>query len=357
MVGIVKNRQEMLDKVRKKMAERGNRRSQDENEFRIPRAQNNEELNFYFRILPELSKDETCSNGVASRDYEFFFYPHGAHWIDRQKIECPRLHDGEKCDICQLGFDLLQETSDEDSRREISRKFLPRTYYTINAYFLDIDKNPEDLRGKVMWMSVPKTIYDIFDACVHSSDPGDDDDPKAFGMFYDCEEGFVFKLVATKKGEWNTYEASRFLASKGPSPLVKTKKGGLDEKRAVTILEQRHDLVTKFDERNPDKIAATVKKLLNDDGDDGGFDEDETAEKEDKPKTSKKSSKGKSSKKTKDEDEVDESPADDEVDESPAEDEAAEDTKEEEEESQDEAVDEEDDEELANLLNTIKGDG
>lgn len=347
MVGIVKDRQEMLEKVRKKMAERSNRRSRDEHEFRIPRAQGSDELNFYFRVLPELSKDETCSSGVSTRDYEFFFYPHGAHWIDRQKIECPRLHDGEKCDICQLGFDLLQETSDEEARREISRKFLPRTYYTINAYFLDTDKNPEDVRGKVMWMSVPKTIYDMFDACMHSDDPGDDDDPKAFGMFYDVAEGFVFKLTATKKGDWNTYEASRFLASKGPSPLVKTKKGALDEKRAITILEQRHDLATKFDERNPDKIATVVKKLLNDDGDgDGDFDEDET--KKEKSKTSsKKSSKAS---KPKDDDDVEES-VDDEVDESPAEDEAAEESSS---ASGDET--EEDDEELANLLETIKGD-
>ena len=335
MVGIVENRKEMLDKIRKKMSERGNRRNKDEHEFRIPKAQANEELNFYFRVLPELSKDEKCESGIASREYEFFFYPNGAHWMDRQKVECPRLHDGDKCNICQLGFDLLSETSDEKGRSEISRKFLPRTYYALNVYFLDTNKNPEEVRGKVMWMSVPKTVYDIFDACMHSDDPGDDEDPKAYGMFYDVVEGFLFKLTVTKKGDWNTYEASRFLPGKGPSPIVKGKKGEPDVDRIKEILDQRHDLVLKFESRDTDKIASIVKKLLNDGDEDSGFDKDEE---EPKPKS-------KTKPKKKVEEEIVEEDAGDDVDKSSSDD-VEEDSK----------VDEmDDDEELANLLDTIKG--
>ena len=232
---------------------------------------------------------------------------------------------------------MLQETIEEEAKKEVSRKFLPRNYYCINAYFLDTEKNPEDIRGKVMWMSVPKTIYDIFDACMHSDDPGDDEYPKAYGMFYDVTEGYVFKLTATKKGDWNTYEASRFLASKGPTPLLKSKTGKLNEAGIKDILAQRHDLATKFQDRDQEKVATVVKKLLSDD-DDNGFDKDEEkADKETKTKTSR-SSKPKAKPKDDDDDVVEEV-----KDEDPSDsDEVADDTP------------EEDDEELANLLDSIK---
>ena len=359
MVGIIKDREAALEAIRKKMSARGNKYSRDEHEFRMPKAAADEKVIYYIRVLPELSKGDECSSGICERDYDFFFYDHGAHWIDRNKIECPRLHDNGKCDICQLGFDLLQETSDEEARKEISKKFLPRTYYSLNVYFLDTGKNPEDVRGKVKWMSVPKTIYDIFEACMKNDDPGDDEEPKAFGIFYDVIEGYVFKLMATKKGEWNTYEASQFLANKGTSPLVKSKSGKPNEKGIQEILNQRHDLITKFPDRDQDKIAAITKKLMNgDDDDDTGFDDDEEKPKASKAKPKAKSKAASKPKPKDDDDDLDEAVADDDdldetvadeatdevADESPADDEVGDES----------PAEEEDDEELANLLDSIK---
>lgn len=277
MVGIVskEDRKAMLDKVRKKMKERSKSRK-DEFEFRVPKAEKGDELNYYFRILPELSKGEKCQSGTASRNYGFYFYQHGNHWINNKKFECPRLHDEKACPICELGFDLLNETQAEDERKKISRKYLPRSYFAINVYFLDNDKNPTDLRGKVMWFSAPKTVNDILDKCINNDDPGDKEDPKAYGIFYDVMDGCVFKLNAVKKGDYNSYEASKFLPNtKGP--LSKDKEGEPDERRMQEILDQRHDLAVKFGDRDQEKLKEAVKQLMSGDGEAGsGFDDDDS---------------------------------------------------------------------------------
>ena len=260
-----KQKEEYLTKLRKKINDKskgGSRR--DPNEFRPPKAKDGEELNYYYRILPELSKGEECDGGLASRDYDFYFYEHGAHWIDNRPVECPRIHDGEECEICKLGFELLNDESDIEQRRAIAKRYLPRSYYSINIYFLNNKRNPEDLRGRVMWGSVPKTVYDILDSCLNSDDPGDEDDPRAFGFFHDVTEGYVFKLNVKKKGEFNTYEGSRFLPNT-LDPLVKTEDGKVDADAINVILNKRHDLVEKFDARDKDKISGIVKKWISGD--------------------------------------------------------------------------------------------
>ena len=130
-------RAEYLAKIRKKMKERkGGGFRKDPYEYRVPKTKEGEEINLYLRVLPELSKGETCEGGMSTRDYEFYFYLQGAHWINNKKYECPRLHDDAECPICDLAFELFNETSDENERREIAKKYLPRTYYAINVYFL-----------------------------------------------------------------------------------------------------------------------------------------------------------------------------------------------------------------------------
>lgn len=298
-------RQKYLADLRKKLGEKKSGGRKDPFEFRPPKATPNQEFDFYFRILSELSEGDKCQSGVASTDYDFPWYENAAHWMNNGKHECPRIHDGEECPICKLGFDLLNDTSDQEERRKIARKFLPRNYYAVNIYFLNNKKNPEDLRGKVMWMNCPKTVFDIFEECFNNDDEGDPDDPKAFGVFWDSLEGYTFKFNVKNRGEWNNYESSKFLPStKGP--FAKSD-GEPDMEKIQKILDSRHDLVTKFADRNNQALADLVKKLVGEDVD-NGWDDDE----ESKPK--KQTSKPKPKPKTKNEEveKDDESVAEDE---------------------------------------------
>ena len=341
MAGILskQEKEERLRKVRERMSQsKGSRK--DPNEFRPPKADEKEILSFYFRVLPELNKGEKCESGVASRDYDYFFYKHGAHWINKKKHECPRLHDETECPICELGFDLMQQAQgNDDERKEISKRYLPRTYYSINAYFLNIPENVEDVRGKVMWISVGKQVFDKFDECICNDDPGSELDPKAYGAFYDCEEGYVFKMDVRRKGDWNTYEQSEFLV-KSRQPLVKDDKGELDIETAQGILDQRFDLVAKFPERDMDKLKKIVKAIA---GGDDDFDVDEEKEeKEEKEATTEISEEPKTQKT----DSISEEPKKEES-------KKKEEPKAEKPKDEPEAT-EDDDEELANLLDEIK---
>ena len=268
------SKKEQLEKVRKKIGEQS-KSQRDKNEFRPPKVKPDEEVDYYFRILPELDKGEKCESGLASQDYALYFCQNGAHWIDNRKIECPRVHDDGKCDLCELGFKLLNEEDEEQARKRISRLYLPRQYWAVNIQFTNNKKNPEELRGRIMWFNAGITIYKIWDKILNSDDPGDDDDPKACGIFYDLEEGYVFNLNVQRKGDYNSYEASKFLTK--PSPLIKDDDGDTDFDAIQEVLDQRHDLATKFDERDDSKIKAAVKNLRKGgDDDDSGFSEDET---------------------------------------------------------------------------------
>jgi hypothetical protein len=103
-----------------------------------------------------------------------------------------------------------------------------------------------------MFYIMPKTVYDKMEDCLMREDAGDDPehDPKPYGMFYDPEDCLTFQLEVNHKGGFNNYESSKFLQKR--SSLGET------DEAIKAILGQRHDLWSKFNDRN----AAELEKLL-----------------------------------------------------------------------------------------------
>lgn len=258
----METRDEMLARLRKKMEERGQGR-RDPDIFMPGEAKDGERLEWFFRVLPPLVEGETCKTGTAPKTLEFWFYENGAHYLSngRERHECPRIHDGEECPLCQVGFELMEDNDDKEYRKKVAKQYLPRSYYSVNVYFLNTDKNPEALRGRVMCYNMPKTVFDIMQACVDNDNTGDEQDPKAAGIFFHpTEGGYTFKLVAEKQGEYNSYKQSMFLpASFGA--LVKLADSSPDMARIQTILNLRHWLPSKYKARDLQKLNDLIAKL------------------------------------------------------------------------------------------------
>jgi len=275
-----------VDQIRRKMkAKKGFVR--DPNEFRPPRAQDGQELKYRFFILPPLEEGDKCADGVASRSMEGLFYvENGSHWINNRPYPCPRIHDGEECPLCEFGFNLMSETSDRAKRSQIARAWLARAFYAVNIYFPPDEVNPEDVAGRVMWYNAPKQVFDIWEQCIYTDDPGDPHDPQPYGVFYDEENAYLFQLVVRKRGEWNDYMASKFLVS-CKRPIVTLSNGKPDRAAIDKILASRFDLFTKFAPRDVDGLRKLCDQIVS--GGDSGFDEDDvvsvaTVAHESKPK-------------------------------------------------------------------------
>ena len=273
----MQTKEEMLKQMR---AEQARKSKKDPDEFRCPQVKEKERLELYFKVLPPLEEGEACATGVSSRKYSLWYYENGAHYINKNREECPRIHDNGECDMCQLGFDLLGETEDKELRKTISNKHLARAQYGINVYFLNIAKNPENVRGKVMWYNAQRTVWERMNNCMMNDDPGDENDPKACGVFFhpwDKHGTYTFKLVATHKGEFNDYSESIFLP-KTQGPLVADKSGEPDKKAIQAILDKRHDIAAKFKARDPKKLKKLTEEIkASSQGDDS--DEQEGVEK------------------------------------------------------------------------------
>jgi len=256
---------EDIARIRKLMQDKKGGGQKDPNEFRFPKAKENETLTYYIKFLPPVP-----SMG------DLWFYMNGSHFLDMKRLECPRIHEqGAECPLCQLGFQLM-DGMDKEQKSKIAKTYLARSYYGVNIYFPQSTNVQEDLRGKVFWANIPKTLYDKCEECILRDDAGSEDDPAPFGLFYDEKAGYVMKVVIKSKGGYNNYEESKFLVTtKGP--LSK------DEAKIKEILSRRHDVPTKFAARDLAALQAKVDNILKKSpttaGDDAGFHEDHTEEK------------------------------------------------------------------------------
>lgn len=231
-----------LESIRNKMKQKKGGGSRDPNEWRADKATENTTLKWKFFILPPVdSMDLWC-------------YGHGSHYIDNKWLECPRAHGEGDCPLCQYGFDLMSETSDKKERSAIAKAYLSSIRYAVNIFFPPISDTPAELRGKVMWFSIPKSIYQICEDVI-MRDPTDDDEvePEPYGIFFDPKNAIPFLLQAKRKGEYNTYDQSRFLLKK--TPIAKS------DKKIQEILDMRHDIPHVFAGRDIDQLQAIVDKL------------------------------------------------------------------------------------------------
>lgn len=232
-----------LEAIRSKMRKKKGGNFRDPNEWRCDKADVGKTLKYKFFILP----------GVDAMD--LWYYEHGNHFIENKVIQCPRIHDGINCPLCQYGFDLMKETDVKEKRREIAKKFLSSSRYSVNIYFPAVESTPAELRDKVMWYSMPQSIYNICEEVLMKDPPeGEAVEPEPYGIFFDPNNALPFVLEAKKKGEFNAYDSSHFIGKHMPIT-----KGG-DEK-INDILSQRHDVPTIFDARDVDLLQSIVDKL------------------------------------------------------------------------------------------------
>jgi hypothetical protein len=232
-------------------------------------------MKYRFFILPPIMTGDKLKGGEATQDMDHFFLPHANHWINDRPHPCPRVWSGDEhgdCAVCQAGFDLLKEEKDENTRKEIIKQWMPNTYYMVNIFFVNSPMNPEDLRGQVKFFNAPKTLFDTWTATLMREGSGDPEDPVAHGVFFDESAAFMFQLEVLKFGRNNSYKTSKFVANGGePQPMLK------DTSKLPALLKMRHNLYEKVERPSVEAMKKLARVII--DGDDGGFDDEESASK------------------------------------------------------------------------------
>lgn len=261
-----------IDEIRKKLKETTGK-GQDPDMFRPKPVNDDLTHKYYFYILPPYEKDATLKSGKATRGIDQFFVTHGTHWINNRPFECPYVNSKEECPFCKQGQKLLKGKTDKEEKATIYRTWLPNVSYMVNIYFPKIKQNPEELQDRVMFYNAPKTIIDIWQACLMADDPNIEIDPQAYGIFFDEENAFLFELAANKNGKNNGYTKSKFLSNGGkPRPIA-------DSADAIQeILAKRHDLYSKIPSADAKTLAKMVDDIMHGDTANSGFDSDETTE-------------------------------------------------------------------------------
>lgn len=259
----------------------------DPDEFRPDKAKSNTEaLKYRFFVLPPLKKGDVLKSGVVEHDMDNFFIPHGQHWINDRPHPCPRVWDGSECAVCNYAFDLLKECKEkklgDERKTQICRQWLPSTYYMVNIFFTNSKINPEELRGKVKFYNAPKTCLDKWMSTLMKDDLGDDEDPDAYGVFFDENAAFAFELAVLKEGKSNGYKTSAFVKNGGvPVPMIINQDQSPNTKAINALLQARLNLFDKIEKPDSAKIQRIASVMISgDDDEDGnaGFDADETVE-------------------------------------------------------------------------------
>lgn len=272
-----------IEAIRKKLKDSMAGKFADPDEFRPEKGKSTTEpIKYRFYILPPIMEGDKLKSGVVKRGMEQFFIAHANHWVNQKPYPCPRVWDHSECPLCSMGFSLLKDTKDDNQKRKIREQWMPATYYMVNIFFPNTKMNPEDLRNKVKFYNAPKTCFDLWSSALLKDNCGSPEDPEAFGVFYDERAAFMFELCVLKQGLQNSYKTSKFLSNGGkPQPMVVDKDGKPNDKVLTALLALRHDLWSKIEIPDMEKIKKLYAALA--EGDDeprtssGSFDEDEVA--------------------------------------------------------------------------------
>lgn len=276
-----------VNAIRKSLQKAVSGKFSDPDEFRPEKAKSNvEALKYRFFILPPLRQGDALKTGPVKKEMDNFFLRHGQHWINDRPHPCPRVYDGSECAVCNTGFQLLQECKDkklgDERKQSILRQWMPTTYYMVNIFFTNWKGNTEDLRNKVKFYNAPKTCVDKWLATLMRDDKGDDEDPDAFGVFFDESAAFAFELNVLKEGKSNSYKTSSFIKNQGiPVAMIRNADDTPNTKAIEALLKARVNLWEKVEVPDPEKLRRLASQLISGDDDDtpsnGGFDMDEVA--------------------------------------------------------------------------------
>ena len=262
-----------LDAIRRKMKQMDGRKS-DPDEFRPAKAKPGEVLKYRFFVLPGVLEGDKLKSGVASKSMDVFYVNYGQHWIKNQPNACPRVYDGSDCQLCEVGLNFLRDkTLSEADRQQLRQDWLPNSSYVVNIFFPNWKNNPEELRGKVMYYKAPKTVFDKWVNCINKDAPdvddvdGDDDEPEAYGAFFDENSAWLFELQIAQSGKSNGYKTSRFIvgSDKKPVPLARDESGAPNKKAIAALLASRIDIWGRLEAPDSMKIKNLANHLMNGD--------------------------------------------------------------------------------------------
>lgn len=275
-----------IDKIRQNLQKAVSGKRSDPDEFRVPKV-TDKSLKYRFFVLPPVMAGDKVKEGVAKTSMDNFFITYGEHWINNKPYPCPRVCMNEECELCSTGFDMMKKAKNENKSKAVTdairSQWMPSTSYYVNILFTHFKNNPEELRGQVKYYKAPKTILDIFISALTRDESGDEEDPQAYGVFFDEMKAFAFELEAVKDGSYNGYKSSKFLPNNGePIPIIRLESGEPDKAAIKKVLDSRIDIFSKLEKPDSNKISRLASSIL--DGDDpeensssGGFDSDESA--------------------------------------------------------------------------------
>lgn len=272
-----------VESIRKRLKQSMGGKFTDPDQFHPDSAKSaTDPIKYRFFVLPPLMEGDELKTGVVKKSMDQFFVQHANHWVNNRPTPCPRAWDNSDCPICSAGFDLLRDEKNDEKRRFIVKTWMPTTYYMVNIFFPKWEGNPEELRGCVKFYNAPKTCFDQWTAALLRDDKGDDQEPQAHGVFFDENAAFLFQLEVLKQGKQNSYKTSKFVTPDGnPIPMI-GKRGEPNTAQIEKLLKARHNLWEKIEVPDMEKVQRVYRTMLDGDDDDdrnGGFDDDETADK------------------------------------------------------------------------------
>lgn len=260
-----------IDQIRKNLKNAVGGKFSDPDEFRPEKAKSQSEpIKYRFFVLPPLREGEVLKSGPVKKSMDNFYIQHAQHWVNDRPHACPRVYDGSHCALCDYGFALHRECKEkrlgDERKAQINRQWMPTTYHMVNIYFTNWKGNPEELRGKVKYYNAPKTCVDKWIATLLKDDKGDDEDPNAFGVFFDENAAFCFELSVLKEGKTNGYKTSGFLKNNGvPIPIAVNADMTPDAKTIQAILKNRVDLWSKIEVPDEEKVKRLASSLISGD--------------------------------------------------------------------------------------------
>lgn len=282
-----------VEAVRKKVRDMvGNRR--DPFEFKPPKCDPDKTLHYRFFILPPFEEHDQLSTDKAQKSMNgVFFIEHGSHWINNQRLGCPRVINNEECPVCTYAFETIMaikantSLNEEAVKQQVSRigkDLLPATSRLVNIYFIGGkigSCNPPDLQDKVFYYNASTTVFNAWQDCLYRDDDGGDPiQPLPYGIFYDEDNSYLFDLCVTKKNMYNSYEGSKFLVTESvrTMPIYRDAGGGPDREQIARILNARHDLFAKIPTVDYGKLNTIVNELRGNSpsSSSGGFTMDES---------------------------------------------------------------------------------
>lgn len=263
--------EELLAKIRAKLNKTEGSKANDPFRFTVPALAKGVDKSWYFIVLPPLQKGDTVQGGKkATKGMDDLPYVKvGNHWLAHEKklLECPRVTSNEKCDLCALGFSLMEGVDDPAQRAAIREQYLSREQHLVNVYFPPIEGQPEEVKGKVMWFPITqRKIYSKFRECLERDKPaGVSLKKQAYGIFWPHNDEtnenmcYIYEVHATNKigTKYNDYDGSDFLVDTR-GPIDNFIPEGMTYQY---ILDQRHDLASKFREPDAAKIQQAVEDI------------------------------------------------------------------------------------------------